>query len=224
MSEKANTGVTLFDLAQLFATIDAGSSHPARRTLRRVVEGGPYAELYAELQRAAKDSGTSQKLDGWEWEAYSYWEEFDRLVAAPPGWTVPEDVLDIDGSVGVEYQPLISICRARLARGEGDAERLGEIEALLRAAGEAERRSLDRAEKARTQVLEGFRELISCPEKASTAAWFSKLLAECKELLDQVSRPQLLEEVAADRSRLRREAAELSGVTGREGLEDAHDV
>jgi hypothetical protein len=96
--------------------------------LRRVPET---ARLWNQLERIGYDAGCLLQYPAYGVDVVKYERDVDRLVATE--WKTAEEALDVTGEIGTSYNEWLGIVEARLARGEGDAERLREVRGRLRA-------------------------------------------------------------------------------------------
>lgn len=175
------------DLATLFASADTAESSPMRQLLLAMVSHEPFAQMYRDIEQMADDAGISRRLEGWELDAVTDNQTFDRLMAAS-GWDDAAAVIDPRGETNVDYDTLLCICEARKARRAGDHARLEAVEHKLRAAAANERRQLERRREAETRFLESLAEHIREPEGVVV---FTRLATELRNLLDQLERRML---------------------------------
>jgi len=97
------------------------------------------ARLWSELEQMGKDAGCLLQYPAYGVDVVRYNRDVDRLLAADD-WATAEEALDATGDVGASYNEWLRIVEARLARGEGDAERLREVRGRLRAEAEISRK------------------------------------------------------------------------------------
>jgi hypothetical protein len=96
--------------------------------LRRLPET---ARLWNQLEQMGYDAGCLLQYPAYGVDVVKYNRDVDRLLATE--WKTAEEALDATGEVGTSYNEWLGIVEARLARGEGDAERLREVRGRLRA-------------------------------------------------------------------------------------------
>ena len=97
------------------------------------------AELVTKLRQLAMDAGVSED-SWWANQGLSYNEKFDSLLNATR-WKSPLEVLEPDFDEIYDYEPLLNILEARLARAsESERAQLEVVEAKLRPAVEDYRR------------------------------------------------------------------------------------
>ena len=97
------------------------------------------AELVTKLRQLAMDAGVSED-SWWANQGLAHNEKFDSLLNAT-GWQSPPEVLEPDFDERGDYEPLLSILEARLARAsESERVQLEIVEAKLRPAVEDYRR------------------------------------------------------------------------------------
>jgi hypothetical protein len=96
--------------------------------LRRLPET---ARLWNQLEQMGHDAGCLLQYPAYGVDVVKYNRDVDRLLATE--WKTAEEALDATGEVGTSYNEWLGIVEARLARGEGDAERLREVRGRLRA-------------------------------------------------------------------------------------------
>ncbi len=92
-------------------------------------QSGEARLMLEQLKQMARDAGLEESGAWLHQAAYSH-DEFERLLQAT-GWQDAAEVLDPGGAGGFRYEYLLSICQARLARGERPRRRLEEIRRRL---------------------------------------------------------------------------------------------
>ena len=83
-------------------------------------------QMYQRLVQMARDIGGDESSQWLHQAAFSH-QEFDSLLHAEEPWTDAAEILDPTGILGVRYDYLIRICKARLQRGEEPQRRMAEI-------------------------------------------------------------------------------------------------
>ena len=97
------------------------------------------ARLWRRLEQMGEDAGQLLQYRSYGIDVVKYHAEVDRLLALDE-WATAEEALDATGDLGPSYNEWLRIVEARLARGEGDAERLRQVRARLRAEAEIARK------------------------------------------------------------------------------------
>jgi len=90
------------------------------------------ARLWRQLEQMGQDAGCLLQHPAYGVDVVRYHRDVDRLLASED-WATAEEALDVTGEMGACYNEWLRIVEARLVRGEGDAERLREVRARLRA-------------------------------------------------------------------------------------------
>ena len=89
------------------------------------------ARLWGQLEQMGYDAGCLLQYPAYGVDVVKYHADVDRLLAMD--WKTAEEAVDASGDLGPCYNEWLRIVETRLARGEGDAERLREVRGRLRA-------------------------------------------------------------------------------------------
>ncbi len=93
------------------------------------------AALYRRLEQMADDAGFVDRDRNWAVEALEVNRELDRLLATLEEWRDAEDEIQLDEPREYAFQHLVAVCRARIARSDGEErERLERLRRRLLAA------------------------------------------------------------------------------------------
>lgn len=93
-------------------------------------------DMYHTLKSMARDAGLEEHV-AWLHQAACSHDEFERLLAVE-GWKDPAEIIDPSRSGAFRCEYLLSICEARLARGEGSRRQLEKIRRRLQSSIESE--------------------------------------------------------------------------------------
>ncbi len=93
------------------------------------------AALYRRLEQMADDVGFVDRDRNWAVAALEVNRELDRLLATLEEWRDAEDEIQLDEPREYAFQHLVAVCRARIARSDGEErERLERLRRRLLAA------------------------------------------------------------------------------------------
>ena len=116
---------TLMELAKLLCAITSSARAPESQptVLWLIRQSDAAAKTYACFDHMATDAGMLPTYPTWPTELVRMHQDVDRLLAAE-NWNDAAEILDPTGNSGPCYETWFNICLARLARGEGDRQRL----------------------------------------------------------------------------------------------------
>ena len=77
-------------------------------------------ELYRQLEQLADDAGLQDRDRAWAVEALTINAEVDRLLATLDDWQDANEAIELKVEDHYVLQVLLTVCRARIARSEGD--------------------------------------------------------------------------------------------------------
>lgn len=116
-------------LARFLFSITSGDKEPRAQHIAVWIlkQSEPGRKALETLEALAADAGMDLLYPSWPTDVIDRHRELDLLLRAED-WTDPLDVVDpIRDRFGEGFPEWIAICHTRIARGEGDVERLREV-------------------------------------------------------------------------------------------------
>ncbi len=133
---------SLIELARLMIAVEHGEPYSdAVYTVSWLITRSEEATaLYRQLEQLADDAGLEDRDRDWAMEALMYNAEVDRLLATLDDWQDANEVIELKLERCYVLEVLLTICRARIARSEGDERAV--LERLRRRLQDAARRKI----------------------------------------------------------------------------------
>ncbi len=156
---------SLIELARLVIAVENAEPYPdAVFTLTWLIgRSAKASELYRQLEQLADDVGFQDRDHGWALEALKINAEVDRLLATLDDWQDANEAIELNADEHYALQFLLTICRARIARSEGDEQ--ARLERLRRRLQDAARRKIRvEAPEERLRELQGVLRSMDDPE------------------------------------------------------------
>ncbi len=158
---------SLIELARLVIAVEHDEPYPeAVHTVSWLIDRSVKATaLYRQLEQLADDAGLEDRDRDWAMEALMYNAEVDRLLATLDDWQDVNEAIELKLERCYVLQVLLTVCRARIARSEGDDRAV--LERLRRRLQDAARRKIHITEpEERLRELHAMLRSMADPEAA----------------------------------------------------------
>ncbi len=113
---------SLIELARLMFAVENGEPYSAtvHTVYWLIARSAKASELHQRLEQMAGDAGCHDRDHDWAVSALAASVEIDRLLATLDDWQDAGDAVQLKMGDELDFEVLLTVCRARIARSEGD--------------------------------------------------------------------------------------------------------